>query len=62
MYDSLDLIRTIINDILDYEIRKYILLFEINKVLYVLSEESIESISYYDNSTLKINEDLYKII
>ena len=62
MFNALDLIRTIINDILDYEIRKYILLFEINKVLYVLSEESIESISYYDNSTLKINEDLYKII
>lgn len=62
MFNALDLIRTIINDILDYEIRKYILLFEINKVLYVLSEESIKSISYYDNSTLKINEDLYKII
>lgn len=62
MFNALDLIRTIINDILDYKIRKYILLFEVNKVLYVLSEESIESISYYNNSTLKINEDLYKII
>ena len=52
-------------EIIDYKLQKeidpYIFLFHINKILYICSQDPITSISYFDNSKLKINDGIYKI-
>ena len=62
--DTREIVTTILNTIqytLRGDIAKYIFLCYINKILYVVSESPITYIGYHDNSTIKINDDLYKI-
>lgn len=62
--DTHEILETIFNIIqcnLRGDIARYILLCYINKILYVVSESSITYIGYHDNSTIKINDYLYKI-
>lgn len=62
--DTHQILETIFNIIqcnLRGDIANYIFLCYINKILYVVSESPITYIGYHDNSTIKINDYLYKI-
>lgn len=61
IFKRLDLMYEIFKYKLDTYLGSYIFLCDINNILYILSQEPISSISYFDNSTLKINNNFYKI-
>ena len=61
IFKRLDLMYEIFKYKLDTYLGPYIFLCDINKMLYILSQEPISSISYFDNSTLRINNSFYKI-